>query len=289
MKNYTEFCNEQIEKLFQIIEQHDGLLKWRKTWQVNGCFSLPQSVHGHYRGINLWKLLLEQVNRGLVSDTWLTFNQIKQQGANVLKGAKGTQVCFFKLKEAEVDDLVEGDKQKMAALFRVYTVFNLDQTSLAGQGGDKSSLMPKKLQQLISILGVNISEFGNRAYYSPSDDIIVMPRREYFENEHDYDATLLHELVHFSGIATRLDRECAKNYTISDAARAEEELVAEIGSVFLTSYFGISGDLVNHASYVASWKKYLDPKAVGRAMSQASKAFSWLVTQLEGQEVEAAA
>jgi antirestriction protein ArdC len=289
MKNYTEFCNEQAEKLFQLIEQHDGLLQWRKTWQVNGCLSLPKSVHGYYRGINLWKLLLEQVNRGLVSDTWLTFNQIKQQDGHVLKGAKGTHVCFFKLKEIEVDEPIEGDKQKMAALFRLYTVFNLDQTSLAGQGGDKSSPMQKKLQQLLSILGVNVSEFGNRAYYSPSDDVIVMPRREFFENEQDYDATLLHELVHYSGASTRLDRECAKNYTISDAARAEEELVAEIGSVFLTGYFGISGDLVNHASYVASWKKHLDARAVGRAMSQASKAFSWLVMQLEGQEVEAAA
>ena len=65
--------------------------------------------------------------------------------------------------------------------------------------------------------------------------------------------------------------------------------MAEIGSVFLAAHFGISGDLVNHASYVTSWKKHLNAKALGRAMTQASKAFEWLVSQLQGQKEEAAA
>ena len=62
----------------------------------------------------------------------------------------------------------------------------------------------------------------------------------------------------------------------------------KFGLMFLASYFGISGDLVNHASYVAAWKKYLDARAVGRAMSQASKAFSWLIAQFEEKKIEAA-
>lgn len=73
MNSYLEFCNEQAEKLFQIIDAHEGLLKWRKTWNVQACFSLPKSVHGHYQGVNLWNLLMTQINQGLVSDTWLTF------------------------------------------------------------------------------------------------------------------------------------------------------------------------------------------------------------------------
>ncbi len=87
MKNYHEFCNEQAEELFKIIEQHNGLLKWRKNWNVNGCINLPKSIHGYYQGINLWKLLSHQIDGGLVSDKWLTFNQIKQQGGSVLKCA----------------------------------------------------------------------------------------------------------------------------------------------------------------------------------------------------------
>ena len=115
-----------------------------------------------------------------------------------------------------------------------------------------------------------------------------MPKHKFFNSSDDYDSTLLHELVHWSGIEARLNRTCASDYLKSDAAHAEEELVAEIGLVFLASYFGISGDLVNHASYVASWKQYLDARAVGRAMSQASKAFNWLIAHLEERKKEAA-
>lgn len=140
------------------------------------------------------------------------------------------------------------DKQKSIPIFKVYTVFNLDQTSLAWQRGTEQS--PNSLQMLLTKLGVNISEFGSRAFFNPSDDVIVMPKREFFNSGQDYDATLLHEIVHWSGHAGRLNRDSLIEYSSSHARRGEEELVAEIGSVFLASYFGISGDLVNHASYV---------------------------------------
>jgi antirestriction protein ArdC len=288
MKSYIEFCNEQAEKLFQIIETHEGLLKWRKTWNVEGHMGLPKSVNGYYQGVNLWGLLHTQINRGLVSDTWLTFNQVKQQGGHVLKGAKGAPVCFFKIKGVEAEETDNADKQKSMPIFRLYTVFNLDQTSLAGQSF-RENQSPEKLQWLLTKLGVHVSEFGNQAFFSQKEDVIVMPKREFFNSSQDYDSTLLHELVHWVGHTARLNRDCARDYAKSDVSRAEEELVAEIGSVFLASYFGISGDLVNHASYVALWKKYLDGRAVGRAMGQASKAFSWLIAQLEEKKIEAAA
>lgn len=286
MKNYIEFCKEQTGKLFQIIDQHGDLLKWQKTWQVKGCFRLPRSKNGFYQGINLWKLLHEQVDSGYGSESWLTFNQIKEQGGHVLKGAKGTKVCFFKLKEEEMKE--DSDYPKKIPLFRAYTVFNLHQTSLGSVDGNTLAQSPYKLQQLLAALGTKISEFGSRAYFSPSDDAIVMPKREHFNNESDYDVTLLHELVHWTGHCSRLDRATILNYGKSEKARAEEELIAEIGSVFLAAHFGIAGDLVNHASYVASWKKNLDAKAVGRAISQASKTFIWLVNRLE-QETQTAA
>src|SRR5438105_144001 len=130
MKNYIEFCNEQTEKLFQIIDQHGGLLKWKKSWQVKGCLGLPKSMNGFYRGLNLWKLLNEQITSGFGSDTWLTFNQVKQAGGHVLKGANGTRICFFKTKESKIEE-GDADNQKTMALFKRYTVFNLNQTSLS--------------------------------------------------------------------------------------------------------------------------------------------------------------
>ena len=40
MKNYTEFCNEQAKIIFDIINNHENLLKWQKTWSVKNSLSL---------------------------------------------------------------------------------------------------------------------------------------------------------------------------------------------------------------------------------------------------------
>lgn len=288
MKNHTEFCKKQADKLFAIIDQHQGLLQWRKTWDVKGNAGLPKGVEGFYRGANLWSLLAEQIDAGHGASIWLTFNQIKQKGGHVLKGAKGSKVCFLKMKEVGAADKDENDDSDLIPVFRAYTVFNLEQASLAGQEGETMQTVPAQLAQLLAVLNVNVLEFGNQPHFQPAQDVIVMPRREYFNAQADYDITLLHELIHWTGHQTRLDRETIRNYDKSDANRAEEELIAEIGSVFLAEYLGLAGDLTNHASYVASWKKHLDARAVGRAMSQASKAFEWVVVCIEHKELEAA-
>lgn len=180
MKNYYEFCNEQAEKLFKIIEQHNGLLEWRKTWNVNGCVTLPKSIHGYYQGINLWKLLSHQIDSGLVSDKWLTFNQIKQQGDSVLKGVKGTSVCFFKMMDKKEESLKE-DAKNYKAVLRTYIVFNLDQTTLRNKSSENLVPTPQQIENLLSSLNVHVSEFGNRACYDPKADLIIMPKREHFE------------------------------------------------------------------------------------------------------------
>lgn len=45
MKNYSEFCKEQAEKLLEIIDQHQGLMQWQKTWSVKANGGLPKGVN----------------------------------------------------------------------------------------------------------------------------------------------------------------------------------------------------------------------------------------------------
>ena len=63
---------------------------------------------------------------------------------------------------------------------------------------------------------------------------------------------------------------CSKEY-------AEKELVAEIDSIFLATHLGINDDLVNHATYVNSWKQNLSPSDIMRAVNNAAKAFKYLI------------
>lgn len=61
---------------------------------------------------------------------------------------------------------------------------------------------------------------------------------------------------------------------------AYEELIAELGSVFLMVDLGILGE-VQHESYIASWLKALknDKRYIFKAASAASKAHRYLMSK----------
>lgn len=273
MKNYHEFCADIASEIFRLIDEKWSLLAWRKEWSSKGAQALPQGVRGYYGGLNLFKLLACQQRQGFSSAHWLTYKQVQQMGGRVCKGAKGVQICFWKLVEkTQLENSMDSD-DKVMPVFRTYTVFNRDQTTL-----DSTAITPPdnakgSVHALLKQHAITVEHYGSEAYYLPSDDAIVLPRPSQFSHTDAYLATLLHEVVHWSGASDRLDRMTLKQYSTDLAARAEEELVAEIGSVFLATHFGVVGELEKHASYVASWKSQLKPVAVARAISAASKAF----------------
>ena len=88
-------------------------------------------------------------------------------------------------------------------------------------------------------------------------------------------------MTHWTGDQNRIPRKSFSDYASSDEARAEEELIAEIGSLLLATYYGVRGELENHASYVQCWKQNLNEKQVLRAATQAGKIFEWIVSVSE--------
>ncbi|EPJ9456271.1 ArdC family protein, partial [Pluralibacter gergoviae] len=130
----------------------------------------------------------------------------------------------------------------------------------------------------------------NRAYYRPLTDEIVMPVAEQFFTEADCWSTLLHELVHSTGHAKRLNREgiTSSSRKFGDPVYAFEELIAEMGSAFLCAQLGVFGE-VQHDSYVDHWLKVLksDKKALFRACRHAREASEYLLALPESQAVAA--
>ena len=62
---------------------------------------------------------------------------------------------------------------------------------------------------------------------------------------------------------------------------AKEELIAELGSIFLCSELGVTYDIAQHASYLNSWKKAIksDPKYLTTAATEARKASEYCMSQ----------
>ena len=91
-----------------------------------------------------------------------------------------------------------------------------------------------------------------------------------------YDATLLHEIVHWSGGPGRLERPDLTDP--SPDAVAREELCAEFGAAILCAYFGVTGRL-QHPEYIGHWLARLraDSRALFAATRQARQAFGFLL------------
>jgi antirestriction protein ArdC len=129
--------------------------------------------------------------------------------------------------------------------------------------------------EFLGSTGADIREGHGEAYYLPSHDFISMPAFEAFKGADHFYGTAFHELTHWTGHRSRLDRDLKTRFGAHDYAA--EELVAELGAAFLCAEFGFDGDL-RHAGYIASWVELLraDKRAFFTACSKAWKAADYL-------------
>ena len=135
---------------------------------------------------------------------------------------------------------------------------------------------------------------GRQPFYSYDDDVIVMPPpavfavARVFTRSKVYAATLLHELVHWTGHRRRLGRPLYKEMYDTDYCR--EELVAELGAALLCHDLAIaSRPAIPHARYLNTYLSALANPTIdlSLALSSANHAAAYLTTitrrQLSGQ------
>jgi antirestriction protein ArdC len=111
------------------------------------------------------------------------------------------------------------------------------------------------------------------AYYNVTSDHVQMPRIEVFRDAESHYATLGHECCHWTRHKSRLDRDFGRE-RFGDEGYAMEELVAELGSAFLSADLELTPEIRDdHAAYIASWIKVLknDKRAIFSASSYAQE------------------
>ena len=279
--------NEMVENIISKIENNETG-SWFKSWA--GC-GIPTNfaTKSSYNGFNILSLMFEAERNEYKSNYWLTFNQIKKLKAIVKKGEKSTAVFFFKpLKIQEEEEQENGEmkkKEKTVLLLKSYNVFNLDQTDI--EIDTKSPEFRGEIEDFISNVGIEILN-GSEAYYSPVFDHVVVPRAEDFNTTDNYYSVLFHELSHASGHKSRLDRDLTGKF--GDESYAKEELIAELGSIFLCSHFNIEST-IRHEAYLKSWLKAAkeDPKFLWKSASEASKILEYFIKLNKEEETEGAA
>ncbi len=167
-------------------------------------------------------------------------------------------------------------------MLRAYTVFNGSQIDgIPDYVAPDVKAAPWRRPEAADIILTNSKAIirigGDRAFYSPSLDFIQLPDPASFESPYAFSSTALHEASHWSGHKSRLDRDLTGRF--GSAAYAQEELRAELASVFLGKILDLPCDIPNHADYLASWiiKLKEDKREIFRAASDAQRIADYLL------------
>lgn len=266
--------------------KNGGLPPWRKPWgndpNAPGLHTSMSTGNG-YRGINQLLLQVASMKGGFKSKWWGTFNQIKQNGARVSRGAKGTQIVLFKKIERERVDETGDEVKDNFFVMRAFTVFNAEQTTGLDQfrvgfakPQNNSVERYEAADEVIDATGADIRHGGNDAYYNPPGDFIQIPHRYQFESAESFYETAFHELTHWSEHSSRL------NWDRANEGYAMGELIAEISASLMMAELGLptTENLQNHAAYLKDWLKGMadDSKFIFKAAAQAGKVVDYLMS-----------
>ena len=266
-----------------IAELEKGTVPWKKPWSCSSG-AISRATGRPYSILN--QLLLPQTGE------YVTFRQAIEEGHPVKKGEKASMVYFFMFIDAEDKDTGE---KKQIPLLKYYSVFHISQCPgmkprFASSVPVHSDLQPDKraeqvLQDYIDHSSVTMNrQESDRAYYSPAQDMIVVPEISQFTDLAEFYSTAYHEAVHSTGHPSRLNR-------ITDIARfgsetySKEELVAELGASYLVNAAGLetSSSFGNSAAYVKGWLRELkdDKRFIITAAGKAEKAVAYILNRKE--------
>ncbi len=276
------------DKIIAMLEKGGNEARTRWTKAAKNGFPRNAKTGDAYRGVNVLILWDEAIERGYGSNVWMTYKQAEGIGAQVRKGEKAVMCAYFELMKKKgavvADQSEEEGKGGSFLMCRPFWLFNVAQIdglpeSFNSTAEQVSNFNPiEAAEKLLAASGATINHGFDGAFYAPSKDQICLPARERFTTPENYYATALHELTHWTGHESRLNRQFGKRF--GDDAYAFEELVAELGAAFVVGHVGfVDTTIEGHAAYVQTWLTVLknDKTAIFTASKQAGLAYDFIL------------
>ncbi|MYF79705.1 MAG: DUF1738 domain-containing protein [Proteobacteria bacterium] len=284
------------EILQSIIEQMErGVSPWRKPWADSAAgviigslihdratwpsnLRAPKTPYGVFNGTIL---LGRASDRGYRTNLWITSEVVESLDVKTVDDDdRPTAIQRYREYEPyrgsyegvrlvyNIDQICECERSLGLAFL------DKQPTNTSQFRFERSEALLDRLKQEHSLQIVR----ENRAAYAPSWDVVMMPDLEQFyarvttgsqarKAEANYWATMWHEVVHWTGHHSRLDR--LREARWGDSIYAFEELVAELGAAFICAFLGVNGEL-QHESYLDSWCQALKRDKV-KALWEASR------------------
>jgi antirestriction protein ArdC len=291
-KAKRDFRQEATDLIVSMLEK--GTAPWQRPWDKNvAATALAMPYNGAtgraYTGGNALYLMAKGMQQGYDDPRWMTYEQAQSKGWQVRKGEKATYVEFWQFEKTEkVKDPATGKEVEQRVkldrpIQRLYAVFNAKQIDgvppLAPRQRETWQAI-EAAERALKNSGAKINHRGTEAFYHPGKDEITMPPKEAFPDQAAYYGTALHELAHWTGHESRLNRDgITGGHAFGSEGYAREELRAEMASVFMQAELGVPHDIERHAAYVDSWIAVLkkDKNELFRAAKDAGQAADYVI------------
>ena len=305
-KNKEEYRQVLADAFAHVLEEKG--LEWKKEWTAYGSEAAPYNgvTKARYRGSNAFYLSLLSMIHGYNDPRWVTMVQIMDKDRkyhpkekwHLQAGSKAVWVEYWFPYDLVNKKAVTWEQYKTALTsggrdeteFRLSTRYTLVFNASLVEGMPPLEQESKQTERhvqpdlLLSILSENMGielryDGGDKAYYSPKQDMIHLPKPDAFESEYAFNATALHELAHATGHPSRLNRDQSGGF--GSAAYAYEELVAEMASCFMGVSLSTQASqqhIDNHKAYVQDWIQSIrdKPETLIRAIKDAQGAADYM-------------
>lgn len=293
MINVYELITNRI-----IAEMEKGIIPWHKPWTCsNGAVShitgRPYSLLNQIL-LGLGEPEAENTTDEVPVKEYLTFKQIMAAGGIVKKGEKSKFVVFWKLYQKERENEDETKALVTIPVLRYYHVFEVGQCEgINRKWSDENRPKANPVDEAEQIVSTYFDREtcklcireSDRAYYSPTSDLVNVPQMSQDSHSGEYYSTLFHEMTHSTGHASRLNRFIAGSAAFGSEVYSKEELVAELGSTFLLNKTGIdcNNAFRNSVAYLQGWSRALkgDRNMFVSAASKAEAAVNYIINGKE--------
>ena len=236
-------------------------LHWKAWWSAENLLR-HELCPRHYdnvpfTGKNAIALFSRAIEKHFRSPYWLSFRQVVAFRGTVSAAAQPSVVLCETAQEQAYRSQAATMRHKADRDIDLYKVFNADQIEglplhFYGEEAYSDVEDERRMDDLDLFFGRTgaITKVETKPSYSPFHDTVYMPPFSCFDTPAKYYATLAHELIHWTGNHSRLNRTLY-NPVENLQGYAKEELIAELGSSFLAIELGLEcRPLEHHAAYI---------------------------------------
>jgi len=289
-KNFKKLPIQLSDKLVAEIKEGNSL--FQKPVKENGLPAFVTPVNPltgkGYSAMNALILGMQRHD----DPRWMSAESARYAGNWVKKDEKGTMIEFSKTKDIQAIRTAEGGRIKdEAGVTQTKTVtfdkpqpakpflFNGEQLKdmhlLADFLQKQSEAQPlspvERAEKMIADSKATIIHGGQEAYYDKLRDVIFLPEKETFENETKYYQAAIHQLAHWTGHESRLNRPMDGKFGSLDYAH--EEMRAAIAGILIGGELKIGHNFGQQAAYMNNFVKILkdQPFEIAKASRDAQR------------------